>query len=361
MRKEYELQTDALDTIVAATAVTKKHADLLMTFATRTDYRYLRYVATRDLYGTSPARVVDADGREISPDYRAWIDAELYAHGGSARAVWLAHKDAGYLFTENQRLLHYFVHDRGGQQDNFVQVAVWEEQESVERELLPRTDRSGLRDVVDLRHGSSSMGTEERFQRRELGVPRYRLQEVIDMQRFAAIAEETYLERRRRDGDRGLTETNTATGDQRIVTVRELTTSYDHLGWPGRRFFDDWTESSAGRSGERICQRWTFNTQDVNQHRGRKLSFVPQWTHTRKVAALKNTRNLDVSSLYGKITQFDERIGMPFAWYFYGLVGNLVKRGHMKRVLEAAEALMVVLPDHDYRVLRRWGDAPYGF
>jgi hypothetical protein len=37
---------------------------------------------------------------------------------------------------------------------------------------------------------------------------------------------------------------------------------------------------------------------------------------------LKNTRNLDVYSLYGKLTQFAGRIGMPFAWYFYGLHGN---------------------------------------
>ncbi len=48
MRKEYELQTDVLSTLVAATPVAKKHADLLTTFATRTDYRSLHYVMTRD-------------------------------------------------------------------------------------------------------------------------------------------------------------------------------------------------------------------------------------------------------------------------------------------------------------------------
>ncbi|MCG7405329.1 hypothetical protein [Caballeronia zhejiangensis] len=362
MSKEYELQTDVLGTIVAATPVTKKHADLLATFATRTDYRSLRYVMTRDTYGSSPARIIDAEGREISPDYRTWIEAQLAAHGGSARQVWLTHKDAGYLFTENQRLLHYFVHDRGGQQDNFVQVAVWEEQEFVERELFPRTDREGLRDVADLRHGSSSMGTEERFERCELGVPRYRLQEVIDMHRFAALAEDLYLARHRADGDRRVIETDCNTGEQRSLTIRELTPGYDQMRWSGRRFFDDWADSSAGRSGERACQRWTFATHDyVDQQGDRELSFVPQWAHTRKVAELKSTRNLDVYGLYGKLTQFDERIGMPFAWYFYGLHGNLVKSGQMERVLEAAEAGLIVLPEHDYRVLRRWGDASYAF
>ncbi|HFT8010398.1 TPA: hypothetical protein ACU9T0_006123 [Burkholderia cenocepacia] len=48
MRQEYELQTYGLATIVAATAVTPKHAALLTTFATRTDYRGARYAVSQD-------------------------------------------------------------------------------------------------------------------------------------------------------------------------------------------------------------------------------------------------------------------------------------------------------------------------
>lgn len=33
----------------------------------------------------------------------------------------------------------------------------------------------------------------------------------------------------------------------------------------------------------------------------------------------------------------------------------------MERVLEAAEAGLIVLPEHDCQVLRRWGDDQYGF
>jgi hypothetical protein len=29
--------------------------------------------------------------------------------------------------------------------------------------------------------------------------------------------------------------------------------------------------------------------------------------------------------------QLDARIGIPFVWYFYGMHGNLVKRGQMRR------------------------------
>ncbi|QCP55079.1 hypothetical protein FAZ95_38735 [Trinickia violacea] len=362
MRKEYDLQTDVLATIVATTPVTKKHADLLTAFATRTDYRGARYVMTRDEFGERPARVLTADGREIAADYRAWIDAQLAAHSGSVRAVWLAHKDAGYQLTEIQPVLHYFVHDRGGDQDNFVQLAVWEEQEFVERELFPRDDRWGLPNADELRSGSTGMALIERSERRTLGAPRYRLKDAIDMQQFTAIGNAAYKAHRHTEGERRLTETDGATGAQRIVTLRELTPGYDQVRWPERRFFDDWTASSAGLAGERACLRWTFNTSDYTDPSDvRYLSFVPQWAHTRKIAELTNTGKLDLYSLYGKLKQLDERVGMPFAWYFYGLHGNLVKSGQMERVLEAAEDGLIVLPEHDYQVLRRWHQVPYGF
>lgn len=67
MRKEYDLQTDVLATIVATTPVTPKHADLLTAFATRTEFRGARHVKSRDEFGARPARVIDANGREIAP------------------------------------------------------------------------------------------------------------------------------------------------------------------------------------------------------------------------------------------------------------------------------------------------------
>lgn len=91
------------------------------------------------------------------------------------------------------------------------------------------------------------------------------------------------------------------------------------------------------------------------------MTFIPKWAHTKKIAALKDTHRLDVYGLYGRLNQFDERVGMRFAWYFYGLHGNLVESKHLQRVLAGAEQGLIVLPEHDYRVLRRWGDASYGF
>lgn len=200
------------------------------------------------------------------------------------------------------------------------------------------------------------------FERQLLGAPRYRLQAVTDLQRFVELAEAVYRMRRQREGDRQLLERNLDTGESRVVTARELVPGYDRQQWRGRRFFDDWAASSAGRAGERACLRWVFTTEDYHDERsGRQMDLVPAWTHTRKIAKLKHTAKLDAYSLYGKLMQFDARIGHPFAWYFYGLHGNLILSGQMARVLGAAEAGLIVLPEHDYQVLRRWGNEPYGF
>ncbi|AOI68719.1 hypothetical protein [Burkholderia ubonensis] len=347
--------------IVATTPVTAKHAELLPAFATRTEFRGMRYVMTRDDFGEQPARIVDADGGEIAADYRAWIDAQL-AELGSVHEVWHAHKDSGYRLVEIQPRRHYFAHDRGGDPDNFVQLEVWEEQEFVERGLFPRDADWGLPDADELRRGYLRGAAVTRFERRALGAPRYRLQAVTDMARFAAIAETVYRERRQREGDRQFVERNLDTGESRVVSARALVPGYGRQQWRGRRFFDDWAASSAGRAGERACLRWAFATSDYTDTAGvRHLDFIPWWAHTRKLAALKNTGKLDAYSLYGKLVQFDERIGHRFAWYFYGLHGNLVKSGQLERVLEAAEAGLIVLPEHDYQVLRRWGDDSYGF
>ena len=65
--------------------------------------------------------------------------------------------------------------------------------------------------------------------------------------------------------------------------------------------------------------------------------------------------------LFSELRQFDREIGTPFAWYFYGLHGNLVQSGHIEQVLDAAARGLIVLPENDYQILRRWCDVPYGF
>ena len=112
----------------------------------------------------------------------------------------------------------------------------------------------------------------------------------------------------------------------------------------------------------RICTRWAFQTSDWTDPRGgRCVSFIPVWGHNHSVSALEDCEPLDPYLLFGRLRQFDKEIGIPFAWYFYALHGNLVRSRHIEKVLEAAARGQIVLPENDYQVLRRWHDAPYGF
>lgn len=244
MRHEYQLNTDVLATIVATTPVTKKHAALLSEFATRTEFRSVHFVVAGDEDGANPARIVTAEGDEVAPDYRSWVRAQLDAHGGDVAAVCAEHQDKGYLVTEVEPVLHYFAYDRGGDQDNFVQFEVWEEQEFVERELFARSDWTGWgkADHDDLWLGRPGLGYERRVERRLIGGPTYRLESAIDMQAFTAMAEATFADQHRKGGDQSFITVDEHTGEPRKASVRELTPGYDQRRSREWRIFEDWTE-----------------------------------------------------------------------------------------------------------------------
>ena len=91
----------------------------------------------------------------------------------------------------------------------------------------------------------------------------------------------------------------------------------------------------------------------------RDVSLIPLWTHTRKMAKIEKAPN--VHTLLGKLQSIDSRRGADFAWFFYMLHGNLVSSWAGERVLKAAEQGLIVLPEHDYQILKRWDALPYSF
>jgi hypothetical protein len=129
-----------------------------------------------------------------------------------------------------------------------------------------------------------------------------------------------------------------------------------------RRLFDDCRASSAGRSGARLCEHWLLQFSDWTDPGSgtRYLSLVPLWTVTKKLAEVHDGSG-DVFGLFSKLQTLDRRVGVPFGWYFFMLHGNRVHDGAGKRVLQAAEDGLIVLPEHDYQVLRAWRDRNYGF
>lgn len=152
-----------------------------------------------------------------------------------------------------------------------------------------------------------------------------------------------------------------SSGNSRTSTLGQAFPEGLRAQWPARRWFDDWEYSSAGRAGHQIGHHWAHDVREWAASGIQEFSLVPLWSHTAKIAKIE-TRPLNDHELYGRLLKLSERTGnVPFHWYFYMLHGNLLNDAAGRRVLKAAERGEIVLPEHDYQVLKHWNENPYGF
>jgi hypothetical protein len=360
MLKEYDLRSDVLETIVASAKVSRHHRELRELLAKRTKFNHVGYVTSRAKYSHRPGRILDVAYREVASDFREWLSNELEARGGDSEAVWDAFHQSGYVLTEIRRALHYFTHDRGGAQDDFVQFRIWEEQEFLaeepfERKVWGRCLEGGER--------CNSIGyLQKLFPQPALGPSTYRLRDVTDIKTFNAVANDWYEYERGLLGRRLIDQPSSDPCDSyRISNYGDGRDCYRYMR-DGQRFFDDWTTSSLGRVGERISKRWCFDIlEHLDARNVRSLSFIPQWTHRQSIASIGRHAALDLSSLYARLKKFDERIGAPFSWYFYGLQGDLIRQSQMQLIGAGVRGGLIELPRENSVVLQRWMEQPYGF
>lgn len=90
------------------------------------------------------------------------------------------------------------------------------------------------------------------------------------------------------------------------------------------------------------------------------MDMVPMWAFNRPLAKVNAGKGSEYE-FYGALEKLDRRVGVPFGWYFYMLHGNRVEADAGRRVIRAAEAGTIVMPECDYRVLKDWEAEPYGF
>ena len=204
-------------------------------------------------------------------------------------------------------------------------------------------------------------------EQRLLAPPRYQLRRVIDMARFLEVIDAAEEKDRARARAMRFTVTDSTPdgktkAPERVVTYAEMDPGFEKYPAKGRRLFRDWAASSAGQSGQRLCRHWVMQISDAHEPGStqRWVSLVPMWTYAKKLAEVESRKG-SVYELYDKLVSIDNRTGAPFAWFFYMLHGNRVHGGAGHRILEAAEAGQIQLPECDYQVLRRWRDREYGF
>lgn len=359
------LSIPGLAEAVAAAPVTDKHQHLLRTVRQFEPLNAAKLATTSDQGGWLVKRkVLSVDGDLIHDNHKEWLRLELEADAGHAGTTRARLRDKGFLLSVCAVKRVYLVQDRGGaSQADFLQVEIRIEDEWIDRKMFSldswRETPRDLRDLVDAAEEGDPVSDEAR---RRLRPSSYAMERVVDVARFVEEAEDLEAQQREKLRGRRYELSDSYTGEvERIATIDELSPGWDRYPVKARRLFNDWAASSAGRSGARICDHWVMQTTDWTDDNGQRwMSLIPAWTFDKKMAEIPSNKG-GAYELFGKLEKLSHRTKAPFAWYFYMLHGNKVDDGAGKRILAAAEEGLIVLPEHDYRVLKAWRTNPYGF
>ena len=344
---------------VAASRPRRDHAALLASLANVPDLDGARVATWRGDRWLQRRKVYRPDGTLVADDRDVWLAAEVASDGGNAHTTWLRLKDAGYRITKCEITDLYLVAgDHAGDPAGFIQGEVALEHEILERELFePRPWREPLvlRDL--LRDDGPMLPAEQIVAVRP---DAYRLRRFIDVKAWLVVADALEQVRREAFRERHYRVTNSEEpGRESIQTADEVFPGWDAFPAKHRRYFSDWQRSSAGTA--RLCNHWILDLTDWTDAKGeRTLTLIPQWAFNRPLAKVDASKGSDYE-FYGRLQKLDRRVGVTFGWFFYALHGNRVKGDAIERVIRAAEAGTIVLPEHDYRVLKDWEASPYGF
>ena len=205
------------------------------------------------------------------------VSAEKSGPHGNAPATWARMKSLGYFLTQRGIEALYLVNDNCGRQSEFVQIEVNVETEYVDRPLYFHHWNSprDLRDLVDDNGGSQFTGED----RTVFEPPTYKLEQILDVAAYMQLAQAEHAQQRQAIARRAYKLTEGG-GESKVISHAELDPGFEKFPWwNGQRMFDDWTISSAGRSGVRLCDHWVLDASDYTDPRGvRTMSFVPLWT-----------------------------------------------------------------------------------
>lgn len=355
----YHPDLPGLAEAVAACPVAERHAQLQERLRRFDGLAEVRLVKSAGNLWRSRRKVIAADGSVVHDDHEVWLGLQLAADEGDATATHRRLSEANLRLATCELTTLSLVQDNGGAPADFLQMEVIVEDEWIDRRLMAPSwrDPVDLRDLIDESAGEELIGAA----RERLRPSTYRLEKAVDMAAFVDELDAVEAARRARSRHRRFPVTDVRTGVVEMLTQDDLSQDWDRYPSSAQRLFNDWQLSSAGRSGARWCAHWVAQTNDHSDPAsGRSLTLIPSWTFGPQLAEVEGRKG-SVYELYGKLQKLDARVKVPFGWYFFMLHGNRVDRLAAERVLEGAEAGLIVLAEHDYRILKAWCDQPYGF
>ncbi|WP_027154881.1 hypothetical protein [Mesorhizobium sp. WSM2561] len=315
--------------------------------------------AIDDFYWRSDSRTVLSPVGSRLGDHRGWVERELADLGGDIAAFWQRHRDSGTKFSE-WRGTSVFAHaPTGPGVADFLQLSLGREIEVLAGPLVDPDYRPySADDLFEPSWVSREPGTDAPL----LAGPDYRLSRggLVHMKRF--LARRARLEGEQRQARRPQLETG---------VIRELGPGHDretpflkrNPDWfdfvpRENRFFADWERSSA--SAHRIFDHWAFDIHDLEGRGQREIGFIPRPLKMPAERLLAED-GMSVHRLMERIETIDQKIGLPFAWFFLMTHGHWVDPDVGDAIAEALRAGRVRLPNQDAAVLLAWADTKYLF
>jgi len=364
MDKTYILKIEGLAEAVAAATPDKSHKALVKALAKFPELAQIQLVMAADEgYSLVQRKVLAADDTVLHDDHKVWLKEQAELDGNNYAATRRRLKGQGYQLSKCELVNIHLVQDTGPEQWAFHQIHCTLRQDRRDRTLfreLSYTADWELKELRDLWDEAEDGDYYPEAERRFIGQPHYFLDEAIDFEHFLHELEGVE-EAQRKAVEKRQYQVHDMQGGSRMMTPDEMDPGWRALPHKGRRFFDDWAESSAGRQGHRLNRHWVPRISDYTDEQGERwMSFVPSWTAKRMPAKIDARKGSSVE-LLGKLAAFDAKQGVPFAWFFYMLHGNRVDDTAGQRIGEAIKRRQVVLPEHDAKVLARWEARRYGF
>lgn len=346
---------------VAACRPTQQHTSLLERLRTVPSLESIGLAASRGDKWYMKRKVYTADGATVADDHQVWLANEVRRDGGDLVAT-CARLDAAKYRLGLCRITTLYLVAPGptGAASDVTQIEVDQEEEVIDRELQPGHAWSVPRTLDALVREAEQGPPIPEEERALVGPPTYRLLRTIDVEAWLQAADALEDVRREVLRDRRYRVTSASIPQSIVRTQDDLDPGWDRLPGKHRRFFQDWERSSAG--SHRLCDHWVLNLTDWTDPRTghRSMELIPLWVFNRPLAKVDARRGSDID-LFGRLQKLDRRVGAPFAWFFYMVHGNRVEADAGERVIRAAEAGTIVLPECDYRVLKDWQAHPYGF
>lgn len=365
------LNQNELAAVVSAAPVAADHAGLLTAIKIRYPDTPFRLIAQRSEY-CWPTGIVDQAGNRVSDNLIAWMDQQLAENNNNPRAVWQKYKDSGLIKTEWGGPVLHLTAPYGSSPDAFYQIEVVVGSEFTSRNMFDPGPWNIPEDRHELIHGPSYVFGEH--ERQQLSPPKYRLESLVNMRRFLHDLVEVEKENRQdklpemQKKVLHIQDIVIDDGTQESYAIPFLDLCPDWLDRipPAARLFQDWQESSPGKNGRHLCNHWFAQCNDYTNAKGqRSMYFCPQWADADGGLELPEIFPDWEASPYGvmeSLSQFDQQVGYPFAWFFYMLHGNRIGDAAGGVIAKAIQkGTIKSLPDWDEKVLLHWCETPYGF